>query len=226
MTSPSYSHPRPADIAYVAKIWFDLCERRQVAGDDAVELFTELLLRYAESGRAYHDLRHIRECLEVLEENATMADDPDALRWAIFFHDAVYDTGRDDSLNVAESAEMAAGRARRAGLSAAFAHAAHKLVMATTHADDELESEDERLIADIDVVVLAWPWDVFCEYGERIRKEYSRYSAGEYREGRADFFEKMLGKPAIYLTEPFRERYEGKARKNMKRALAEIRPAA
>ena len=219
MSSSTCDPPRADDVPYVAKVWFELCGRREVPVRVAVELFAGLLLRYSEDGRAYHDLRHIRDCLEVLEENAVMAEDLDALRWALIFHDAVHDTVRDDGLNVLESAELAAEGARRAGLPPSFADAVRKLVKATTHSDDELWTADERLIADIDLVVLAWPWELFCEYGERIRREYGWALDDECREGRAAFFEKMLGRPVVYLTEPLRRRYEERARANMARGL-------
>lgn len=223
MTSVTHSRPRPDDVAYVARVWFELCERHGIPGPKAVGLFTDLLLAYSEEGRGYHDLRHIRECLEVLDANVALADYPDALRWAILFHDIVYDTTVDDGLNVAASAERAIVAAREAGLPDDLAHTSGKLVMATTHTDDDLASSDERLIADIDLVVLAWPWEIFCEYGERIRREYPWATDAEYREGRAAFFENMLAKPRLYLTEQFRDRYEMRARANIERGLAEIR---
>jgi predicted metal-dependent HD superfamily phosphohydrolase len=214
------------DIRFLAGVWFDLCERLAVGKRVAVSLFDQLVSHYAEEGRSYHDLGHVRECLEVLEANADMAEDLDALRWATFFHDAIYDTTVADPLNVAESAALGVEGTVAAGLSGAFAARTRVLVMATAHGEAALTSPDERLIADVDLVVLAWPYETFCEYGERIRMEYLWAGDAEYREGRAAFFEIMLAKPRLYLTDEFRERYEAEARDNMTRALAEIRSAS
>ena len=52
-------------------------------------IFNELIAHYAESGRYYHNLTHIETMLKDLH---TVYEDglPDALFFAVWFHDAVY----------------------------------------------------------------------------------------------------------------------------------------
>ena len=84
--------------------WRAMCDRLGV-GVRGEATFQQLCGMYSE-GRHYHDLRHVRECLDALEKTAALAQRPDAVEAAVWFHDAVYDATRSD--NEAMSAELAA----------------------------------------------------------------------------------------------------------------------
>ena len=70
--------------------WLELA-RRVGARDDVAGAGAALLGRWAEPQRAYHDLAHLAEVLERVDLLAAEADQPDAVRLAAWFHDAVYD---------------------------------------------------------------------------------------------------------------------------------------
>ena len=65
----------------------------------------ELLTRWSEPHRRYHDVDHLRSVLHIVDQLAGDAVDPDAVRLAAWFHDAVY-SGRpgDDERTSAELA--------------------------------------------------------------------------------------------------------------------------
>ena len=69
----------------------DLAARWPLAGDEAVR--DELLAAYAEPGRGYHDLRHLAEVLDRLDELAAAGTPFDRVpvSLAAWFHDGVYD---------------------------------------------------------------------------------------------------------------------------------------
>ena len=56
------------------------------------QLREELLRRWGEPHRHYHDRRHLSEVLAALPDDA-----PRAVRLAAWYHDAVYDPTRDDN---------------------------------------------------------------------------------------------------------------------------------
>ena len=56
--------------------------------DSLAEVRDELLAAYGSPGRSYHDLRHLTEVLDRLDDLG--CDDPPVLL-AAWFHDAVYD---------------------------------------------------------------------------------------------------------------------------------------
>ena len=90
--------------------WMGVCRHvgahGDVAGSGAL-----LLGAYAAEQRAYHDLHHLTEVLEHVDELAAEATQPDLVRLAAWFHDAVYETGEGAVAdNEERSAELATGR--------------------------------------------------------------------------------------------------------------------
>ena len=65
----------------------------------------DVFARYAEPHRAYHTARHLEECAAQFEPVRSLAHDPGAVQLALWFHDAIYDTG--SAHNEDESAEWA-----------------------------------------------------------------------------------------------------------------------
>jgi predicted metal-dependent HD superfamily phosphohydrolase len=194
--------------------WQQLCSRLVAPGNGGA-LFTILESLYAHPPRAYHNLDHVRACLDVLEEARPLAQSADAVELALWLHDCVYDATRGD--NEARSAEVAGIFCRELHTNADLAARVHTLIMATRHQSVDL-SGDEALIADIDLAGLAAPWEEFDANTWAIRKEYSFASDADFRRGRANFFRGMLRKPVIYFS-PLRDKYEAAARINMARSI-------
>jgi len=68
------------------------------ADNPALErVYDDLVERYSEPHRHYHDLRHVSRCLMELDEARSQADNPFEVELAIWFHDAVYDPRRSDN---------------------------------------------------------------------------------------------------------------------------------
>ena len=79
----------------------------------AVEARRRLEAAYGDSTRGYHDLLHLAEVLEHVDE--LMADDDpsrEAVLLAAWFHDAVYDGRADDEERSAQLAERPSGTVR------------------------------------------------------------------------------------------------------------------
>ena len=57
----------------------------------------ELLDRWQEPHRHYHTIDHLAAVLSIVDAQADEADDPQAVRLAAWFHDAVYDPRRTDN---------------------------------------------------------------------------------------------------------------------------------
>ena len=78
----------------------DLGGAGEVAGRD-------LLARYAEPHRRYHDRRHLTEVLTAVDVLGRHAARPDVVRLAAWFHDAVYDPQAPPGANEESSAQLA-----------------------------------------------------------------------------------------------------------------------
>ena len=72
-----------------------------------------VIAAYRSPDRAYHTLQHLGECFDRLDEAGDLMERAGELLVALWFHDAVYDTRRDD--NEAASAAWAARVLREQG---------------------------------------------------------------------------------------------------------------
>ena len=77
--------------------WVRLLGRIGISPSDAYPPFDDLVVRYQEPQRHYHDLEHVAEVLKVVGKLADLATDLDAICLAAWYHDAVYDPRAKDN---------------------------------------------------------------------------------------------------------------------------------
>jgi predicted metal-dependent HD superfamily phosphohydrolase len=174
---------------------------------------------YAEPQRAYHTMNHLTHCLDELEDARHLAEHPNEVEMALWFHDAIYDPKAKD--NEARSAELAQRIATEARLPAAFGARVADLILATQH-QGLPEGADAQLLVDIDLAILGRPRGEFDDYEANIRKEYLFVPWPEYRPARSAVLRSFLDRPAIYSTEFFQQKYESRARANLERSLEKL----
>lgn len=182
--------------------------------------FRRIVDEYGHPGRFYHVLGHAGSNVRLVEAYMYLFDNPDASIIAQIYHDIVYVPGAKD--NERRSAEWMARDLAICHIPQKFVAKPWLCVMATTH-DGKTIGNDERMNADIDLAGLAAPWKKFVENSELISKEYLRvFPKEEYYAGRKKFISNMLVRPRIYYTNIFYNRYEDKARANLKHALKQL----
>ena len=148
------------------------------------------------------------------------ASEPAHLELAIWFHDAVYDPKRTD--NEEQSAQWALASLSQAGAGPSDGATVADLIRATNHRDAN-PSGDAALLCDVDLAVLGASPRRYHSYERAIRAEYAWVPGPQYRTGRADVLRGFLDREHIYATGPFHRRYEPRARRNLARALAQLR---
>ncbi|KOX18103.1 metal-dependent phosphohydrolase [Nocardiopsis sp. NRRL B-16309] len=192
---------------------------RDLAGTtpEAVAVGTELLDRWSEPHRRYHTVAHLWETLTAAELLRGESRDPDAVRYALWFHDAVYE-GRP-----LEDEEESAALARRLlalmGAPAALVAEVPRLVLLTrTHRTEEGDA-DGAVVCDADLAVLAGTPDAYFTYAAAIRAEYGHVPDEAFRQGRLGVLRNLLAAPHLYRTRHGREHWEARARSNL---LAEV----
>jgi len=201
--------------------WAALCTALGVHGPGPAEAGEYLLCAWRRWPRRYHDTRHLAACVEAAVQWQHRMADPQAVAWALWFHDAVYKPWRRD--NEARSAEWARHVALGLGLAPAFAQRVHHLVMLTAHAQAPVVADaDGDWVLDIDLGVLGQPPEVYQRYVRDVRREYFWVLPGAWRKGRAAVLRHFLAQPSIYSTPEFRERHEHAARENLQRELAAL----
>ena len=194
-----------------------------LAGDH----FERLLARYREPHRRYHTVTHLAAVLSAAEDLMAqiVVSDHEAVRLALFFHDAVYDPRSDT--NEADSAVLARAVLSELDVPAARVNAVAALVMATRHQtslaasdpDGEPEDGDAAVVLDADLAVLAAEPSRYEAYARGVRAEYTQVDDAGWRAGRAAVLRAFLDRPAIYLTAPMRSQ-EHRARANLAAELS------
>jgi predicted metal-dependent HD superfamily phosphohydrolase len=194
---------------------------RRVAGQDAPpETYHELVSLYSQQHRYYHNLRHIAECLAEFSHVRDLAQQPDAVELAIWFHDAVYDTHAQD--NEEKSAHLAKERIADAGGRADLCESVTALVLATKSHDPSLHP-DAPLLVDVDLSILGQVKKRFQEYEDQIRREYEWVPEATFAEKRAEILERFLARERIYSTERFFDKYEKRARSNLQDSVRTLK---
>jgi predicted metal-dependent HD superfamily phosphohydrolase len=198
-----------------AQVW------RQVTATRAPgPVYEELVARYAEPHRYYHNLRHIAECLAEFDGARRLAVEPLALELALWFHDVVYDTHAPD--NEEQSAEWARRRIDEAGGGAQLSESVATLVLATK-AHEASRHADAPLLIDVDLSILGQGKERFQEYEAQIRREYEWVPEATFAAKRAEILERFLARKRIYSTEPFFAKYEQQARANLQDSVRTLK---
>jgi predicted metal-dependent HD superfamily phosphohydrolase len=181
---------------------------------------TELRARaaYHEPHRHYHDERHLDESLEELERVPGLSDrDSRLLKWAILWHDSIYQPGQRD--NERRSASLAERELKRCSVPQEDCAEVARLIRATeTHSLDPGDRLG-RLIISIDLAILGSDADRYAGYTAAVRKEYSHVPDQLWRTGRALVLRRLLECDPLYPDPDFRSRLEDRARTNI---LAEL----
>jgi predicted metal-dependent HD superfamily phosphohydrolase len=182
-------------------------------------LFDQLIARYSEPHRKYHTPQHLDECFTKFEELRTEAEHPEEVELALWFHDAIYDTKRQD--NEEKSAQWARASASAANLSPAVAERICTLIMATRH-NALPGSTDEKVLVDVDLSILGAAAGRFDEYENQVRDEYAWVPGIVFHAKRREILKGFLARSSIFNTRKFIEEYEAQARANLERSIKRL----
>lgn len=180
----------------------------------------DLVARWGQPHRHYHDLTHLGSVLAVVDEHAGWASDVSAVRLAAWFHDAVYAPRRDD--NERASAALARAVLRRLGVDPARVDEVVRLVRLTERHNPAPGDRNGELLCDADLSVLAGEPAAYRQYVARIRREYAHVPDQAFRAGRVGVLRRLLALPALYRVPELARRWEARARHNLTREVAEL----
>jgi predicted metal-dependent HD superfamily phosphohydrolase len=193
-----------------------------LAGDSPTSRteWSALVAAWSEPHRRYHDLAHLAAVLGIVGELAGAAADPDAVRLAAWYHDAVYDPTRSDN------EEVSAARAR-AGLRGLVDDAriaeVERLVLLTAGHDAEPGDANGAVLCDADLAVLAGPPESYAAYASAVREEYGHLPDEVFAAGRAAVLEQLLALPTLFRLPAVAEQWTPRARANLAAELSLLR---
>lgn len=213
MSTPPTLRATESDLRFLNAGWRALTGAYAADGVRADSWLEVLTRQYSADGRHYHNLHHVAEMLRLLEEFEASGVDYDAVRFAVWFHDAVYDTR--GKTNEEESASLAARALDELGVPHERTGAVRRLILATKRHEAEEGVPDVGLFLDADLSILGAHAETYLAYSEAIRREYSWVPDDAYREGRLKVLTNFLGRASLYYIEQLAERFETRARRNL-----------
>ncbi|MDB5801270.1 MAG: hypothetical protein JWL63_2209 [Rhodocyclales bacterium] len=186
-------------------------------------LIDELRRRYAEPHRHYHTQQHIDALLAELRVTPVPVHNREVVEAAIWFHDAIYDTRRQD--NEARSAKLANNQLRDAGWAAENIASVVKLILATadhTAAGNVFNEEpdaasDISLFLDLDLSILGAHPSAYDAYAKAIRQEFDWVIDADYRAGRSRVLTRFLKQSRLFRTDYYTGQLDIIACDNMQR---------
>ncbi|GAA2224680.1 hypothetical protein [Streptomyces nogalater] len=182
-------------------------------GPDPAPYADNLLARWQEPQRHYHTVAHLTAVLDHVETLERYAANPDVVRLAAWFHDAVYLPERSE--NEERSARLAERALPEAGLPDAKTAEVARLVRLTVGHDPADDDPDGQVLCDADLAILAAPPSGYAAYTAGIREEYRFVPGAAFREGRSAVLRQLLGLPRLFHTPYGREHWEATARYNL-----------
>ncbi len=210
--------PTEEEIARAHERWNRL-EHRFGVSQPTNGTFDELVDAYGDPQRHYHTFDHVLDCLRILDRFEHLARRPHEIEAAIWFHDAVYDTKRQDNEEL--SADWAASTLRDWGASPDAIERVRAMILATCH-DGDFSSCDEALALDIDLSILGRDQNEFDRYQEQIRREFDWVPAETFRSGRTKVLTRFLDRDCLFHTRELRTQYEEAAQENLASAVQQL----
>lgn len=185
----------------------------------SVETYQALISAYSEKHRAYHTLHHISACFRHLEDVKGLADYPQEIALALWFHDAIYKPF--SGANEEDSADWAKEFLFAVGADTDIVSRVYDLIILTKE-HVAPETNDAKIMLDIDLSILGTQPHIYAHFEKDIRSEYKRVPSFIFKKKRKEILRCFLEKPKIYKTPYFYERLETQARENLKTAIANL----
>ncbi len=202
------------------KRWLGLTKELKINEQFAHKMYAKIEKKYSEPHRKYHNLQHLRELFDYVDKCENLIEEKKLVELAIWYHDIIYSVLRP-AKNELKSAQFALKEIPEGVLSEVerkrlfcWIESTKKHFIPAEHA-----TLSGQLFMDFDMAILAAPREKYIVYAQNIREEYRIYPDLLYKPGRKKALEGFLTSEELFLTDIFREKYEEKARKNIKYEL-------
>lgn len=197
------------------------------------KLGDDLLVRWNEPHRRYHDERHLEDVLLALDHLETRGERiSPATLLAAWFHDAVYTGATGDEERA--SAALASSALTALGLQSDLVDEVRTSIVATIPDTDAGVSGPRSgprarpgtpvaHLLDADLWIFASSPSRYAEYAAAVRSEYAHVPDADFAAERARILEAYLDRPSVYVTAAARHLWESRARANVAAEVARLR---
>ena len=183
-----------------------------------------LIARWSAPNRHFHNLRHLGDVLNRVDELAEETHEPDLVRLAAWYHGAVFDSASKATYsnrggeNEAASAVLAHTQLTALGVSPESAARVAYLVTALLRHDPAPGDFDCAVLCDADLGGLAVEPQRYKAYQEDIRAEYAHIPTPDFLRARIAIITKLLSRDSLF-TSPLGSAWEDSARQNLSAEL-------
>jgi predicted metal-dependent HD superfamily phosphohydrolase len=187
-----------------------------------------LVERWQSPGRAYHNVRHLKDVLARVDELAQETHHPDLVRLAAWYHGAVFSAAaqtayaRRGGEDEAAGAELARTELTALGVPDKAVERVHQLIRRLCRHDAGPDDIDALALSDADLGILAVEPQRYAAYRAAVREEYAHLPLRDYLEARVAILTKLLGRPRLFVS-PFSAAWEEPARENLSAELHRLR---
>jgi predicted metal-dependent HD superfamily phosphohydrolase len=206
-------------LGFIQEVWDMLSYQLSIPKADSRKILEEVIEKYTEPHRSYHNLSHIYSLLMMAEEYYDFIENPILFELSIWFHDLIYDPSRND--NEEKSAERAV-ELLSPFLADSFLENLNQMILSTIKHAPILKDHDNELFLDLDMSVLATESKIYEAYTSAIRKEFSIFPDEIYQSGRKSVLKKFVEGESIFLTQFFQENFEEQAIENIQNEIASL----
>ncbi len=174
--------------------------------NDYISIFKNVIDRYSEPHRSFHNIKHIEHVLKNLK-----TDRPEVIL-AVIYHDIIYVPGSEH--NEYCSSQLAAKHLVELGVKFNTIMVISQHILSTKqHIPNDLIGSEELIDADLSILATSKP--VFNKYCYDIRLEYPHLSEQEFNSERCRWALGQLGRLKIFHSKKNRN-LEAIARKNLR----------
>lgn len=193
--------------------WEILLQPFQVDPESRQQVFWDLVAAYSSCDRFYHNLEHIHQVLETIEQLRSLSSNFPAIQFAAWFHDVIYDSkGKDNEEKSAEYAEIALTYLK---ILRPTIEQVKTLILTTKNHQALSNDSDSQILLDADLSILGASEPSYRAYAQAIRQEYAWVPYTEYCLARKRVLQNFLQQNKIYLTSQMFVALEKKARQNL-----------
>ncbi len=180
------------------------------------DLYVEVVSRWSEPHRHYHDVRHLAATLAALDALHEPAASSRLVRLAAWFHDAVYEgvAGSDEE----QSAQLA--RRMLSRLPVRDVAEVVRLVRLSSGHDPEPGDAAGAALCDADLSILGAPPGRYDVYVRDVRLDYAHVDDAAWAHGRAAVLDSLLALDPLYRTTSGAALWSTRAVENLTRERA------
>lgn len=204
--------------AWLKKEWEKLASKYTEDKSTIEDYWYEINKQYSLNSRHYHNVSHLYNMLNQLENYTNDITHLDSLKFAVWYHDIIYKSSKKD--NEEKSALFAEKRLKPLNINKENIEIVRKLILSTKKHEIVLPNDnDNAYLLDLDLSILGTDWETYQNYIQNIRKEYKIYPDFMYKSGRKKVLNHFLERETLYFTDAFKNKYEAQARLNIEKEI-------